>query len=577
MKKNSARAKHQLPTAILLALLLGACASYDARYTPASVAAPPSLAIAACAPERELTEKPSQAGDNTNPARVISLHDAVKMAFARNRSLAAQSFAPEIAETAIAEARAAFDPTISTTASYREQNRPGSTEGGTVDSTRKSGAASSNEYVAAFETASALVSETATLIEALSDSTPITTTEDTGVEMRVSEFLPTGTELFISGTYARSASSALEDTGYSGAWTVGVTQSLLRGFGTDVNLVALRQARNNAAISTEQFRAQVLDLVERVERGYWNLALAQETVGIRQASLELAEEQLKLNERLIAVGKLAGSASVSAKAEVARARANLVDAQADLEDEAILLWNLLNPSGQPPDAGPFEAMALPPVSLPGWDVDASIALAMRCRPELAQARLDIANSDLNVVQAKNGLLPKLDLYATYGTSSDGTSASAWNDALGDTTYDAFEVGATFSYTLGNRAGKARHKRALLQQDQAEAVLHSLEQSLEAEVRRAVVEVVRQQERMAASKQEVLQREEELRIERDQFRLGRSTNLDVLQVQRDLIQAKVDAASAHVGLLQALSGLYAAEGTLLTRRGIVIENPKEMES
>ncbi len=62
MKKDTAAAKNRLPTAILLALLLGTCASYDARYTPASVAAPPSLAIAACAPARELTEKPSHAG-----------------------------------------------------------------------------------------------------------------------------------------------------------------------------------------------------------------------------------------------------------------------------------------------------------------------------------------------------------------------------------------------------------------------------------------------------------------------------------------------------------------------------------
>jgi outer membrane protein TolC len=44
-------------------------------------------------------------------------------------------------------------------------------------------------------------------------------------------------------------------------------------------------------------------------------------------------------------------------------------------------------------------------------------------------------------------------------------------------------------------------------------------------------------------------------------------LDVLQVQRDYIQSQVDDATARVRYIEALTELYAAEGTLLERRGI----------
>jgi len=67
------------------------------------------------------------------------------------------------------------------------------------------------------------------------------------------------------------------------------------------------------------------------------------------------------------------------------------------------------------------------------------------------------------------------------------------------------------------------------------------------------------------------------VETEQFRLGRSTNLNVMQVRRDFIQAKVDEAAARVHYLQAVTALYAREGTLLTRRGVALELEEEYES
>jgi outer membrane protein TolC len=69
---------------------------------------------------------------------------------------------------------------------------------------------------------------------------------------------------------------------------------------------------------------------------------------------------------------------------------------------------------------------------------------------------------------------------------------------------------------------------------------------------------------------VLSRRESVRVIEGRHEVGKATNLDVLQVQRDLIQSQVDDATARVRYIEALTDLYAAEGTLLERRGIALD-------
>jgi outer membrane protein TolC len=507
-------------------------------------------------------------------AEPLTLEAALEQALARNRNLAVQVYGPEISAQGIDEARAAFDPNLSVTASYAEQNTPRVVSPVTTGSAASGIAPSASTLQQAVDTARFFLSESATIAAAVAgDSLETTTTRSTAATARLGQTLPTGAEIYVTGTYGRDQSSIADDA-FQGTWNIGLSQPLLRGAGTPVNLVALRQARNDAAMGGLALRDFVLSLVAQVDAAYWDLALAQETYDIQVFSLDLAREQLGLNQALITVGKLAGSAIVSAEAELAAQQAALVDAEAALRTRTLTLWQLLNPEDTAPENLRYTPITIPEPDLPALDGSTSVRLAEAFRPDIAQARLDVANAELAVVQTRNGLLPQLDAFVSYGTLSRGSQAGSWNTYLDDTTFDQFEVGVTFSMTLGNRAERARHRRATYQEDQARAAVTNLEQLVEAEVRQGVVEVIRQHENIGASEQEVLAREEELRIERDQFRLGRSTNLDVLQVQRQFIEAKVRLATARVGYLQALTALHRSEGTLLTRRAIVVPETQE---
>jgi len=62
-------------------------------------------------------------------------------------------------------------------------------------------------------------------------------------------------------------------------------------------------------------------------------------------------------------------------------------------------------------------------------------------------------------------------------------------------------------------------------------------------------------------------EEKLRIETEKFRVGRSTNLFVAQVQRDFLASRIGEVKTVVNYLKAIVDFYRLEGSLLERRGI----------
>ena len=531
------------------------------------------------------TTKTTDAAPNPAPSAEpinITLAEAIQTALTRNRGLAAQAYSPEIARKAIDEARATFDPALTAGLDYRNQSTPGTVSsdatGFSTGTTSVGQNGSTDTYTQVLTVFQTLLKESQQIEQVLEQGNSAVNHANTLTsDVKLSQPLPTGTQVYISSGYGRSASSALAGSEYSGDWSVGITQALLRGFGSDVNLVSLRTARNNAAISDQALRDFTLQMVAQVETAYWDLALAQETLRIQQFALDLAQKQLDLNDAKIAVGALPKSARFSAESEVASKKAALVDAQAGLLTRSISLWQLLNPDKQTPESLQFLPISLPEVGDPLPTPQECTALADLFRPDLAQARLDLANGELAVIQTKNGLLPQLDAFASYGASSSGSTPGAWSSHLGDMTYDQFQAGLSFTMTLGNRAEKARHQRARLQKSQAEAVIRNLQQAIEAELRKAIVEVSREAEQVAASGREVRTREEELAVETEQFRLGRSTNLNVLQVQQRLVQAKLQEAAARVGRLQSFTSLYQKEGTLLTRRGIVLDKDRELSS
>jgi len=458
----------------------------------------------------------------------VSIQDSILKALENNPTVTIQRVKSQITSNAVEEQRAQFDPQVS---------------------------ASANRSKAKTE------AQLGTRPEPLQ-----LTTERSRISLGISETLPTGTTLSINSNMTGSVSSLYTDQA-SGNLEVSLTQSLLQGFGTGANLASLRKAKIDVDISQAELKAVAENLVSRVEKAYWSLYLAGEKISIQKESLALAERQLNESMERVAVGKLAEIELAAVNAEEASRREALIDAQGAYEKARLQFLYLLNPQGQ--DMWSMLPVTMDKPFVPEDAMDAVTVheqLGLKYRSDLQQARLSMEKGELEVQQTKNGLLPRLDFFLTYGKSS---YAESFNDATPDpgSPYSSLSSGLTLTIPIFNRKAKARYNNSLKSMEQMELSLKNMEKLVELDVRSAYIEAVRSRHMIEATMVTRELQQKNMDAELEKFRVGKSTNFLVLQAQRNFTAAKLDESGAMVGYLNALINLYQMQGTLLERRGI----------
>ena len=465
----------------------------------------------------------------------ITVQAAILLALENNRALKVEKYNPELKRAAEEEARSEFDP-IMTGGYSRLRER-------TDHDLRPSGTGVENEI---------------------------------NSELGISQYLPTGTEIGIGISNQQTWSDLYSDDLYESRLGLSVTQALLKGASLGYNLAGLRQARLDTNISLYELRGFAEALVAQVEETYWEYALAQRQIEIFLESLKLAQQQKDEAQEMIKIGYLAESELAAAQAEIALQREGLINARSNLDKTRLQLLRLMNP----PDAGWWQREvvllhepAIPNVTLD--EVDSHVEIAMKMRPDLNQARLQIIQGDLQIVKTKNGLLPKMDFFIDLGKTG---YADSFNRSLRDMDGDSYDIGAGLSLQFPpvNRQARAQYHASLINRSQAEESLKNLDQLVQVDVRSAYIEVNRAKEQIAATAATMALQEEKARIEREKFRVGKSTSLLVAQAQRDLLSSRIAEIRATINYLTALIELYRLEGSLLERRGIMAPGSKPAE-
>ncbi len=132
------------------------------------------------------------------------------------------------------------------------------------------------------------------------------------------------------------------------------------------------------------------------------------------------------------------------------------------------------------------------------------------------------------------------------------------------------MGLNLEYALGHRNERAAHEISKLSLRQVKEALRNLEDLAQVDVRTAYLEIQRTAEQIEATKAMRKHREEALRSETEKFRVGKSTGILVAQAQRDLVASRIAESEAVIAHVKARLNLYLQEGSLLERRGIVLE-------
>ena len=377
------------------------------------------------------------------------------------------------------------------------------------------------------------------------------------------------------------------DPEFRSALILDITQPLLKDFGISINTSDLKVAKNQHKQAELMYTAKLNDLVRAIEKTYYELARAIQSLQFRIESRELALTLLQGNQKKFDSGVVPISEVQSAETIVASRDEQILYALQQAEVISDQLKDLLNIRNDDPLYDKLirtEAINRSNESFP--DLEMAVANALKNRPELAQMQLEIENKDIKLLYYKNQKLPRVDLVGTLGVNGlsgesrapaayplltdpsvyDGEYGDSWS-SMTDADGYSWKVGLNFMYPLGNRYAKALFRMTEEGRKQAVYRYKRIEGRFETDVKSAMINVERSLERV-----EVADRFESLAavsLEQEMKKLGEglSDTFRIVNYQASLIEAKVRKATAMADFNKGLSDLYYSMGTLLDQHNM----------
>ena len=361
----------------------------------------------------------------------------------------------------------------------------------------------------------------------------------------------------------------------------GYVQPLLRNFSIDATRQQLLVGEKEQQIVDLQLQQQILQTSRSVRSSYFDLVGAIGQLELARKSLELANEQLKNNQRRVEVGTMAAIDILEAQAEVAQREEALIINEAQIQSiEDSLRTLILNPSQ--PDYWtarivPTEQPALTPSAV---DIDAAIRNALENRTDLLQVRRQLEQTGITLKYVKNQKLPAIDVTTSYnviglgGTQSVfdysagvipapiiGSSQRSFSDALRDVfgnNFKTWSVRVDFSYPIGTSGADAGLAQARVQQQQQVTNLRSLELQVTAAVRDAGRQVDTSLKRVDATRKAREFAERRYEAEQKRMNVGLSTTFQLFQAQRDLSSQQFAELNAIIAYNRALVNFQAVQ-------------------
>jgi outer membrane protein len=392
---------------------------------------------------------------------------------------------------------------------------------------------------------------------------------------------------------------------YNSGLSLQGNQPLLQGFGLAYNTRNIRVAKNNLRLNDYQFELQLDNTLNTVISTYWNLVSAYLAVNVAQQSLALSQKLLDDNTKQLEIGTMAPLDVLQAKQQVSTSQTNLITAQTAVEQLEVTLKNLLSRNGLANTTiaavhiVPTDRITVPDVE-PIQPVQDVVASALQHRPELAQQRLQVDNSKINLTGTRNSMLPQLSVVGNLSNPGAGgifnpnpqldpltgkivTRTEPNPDLIGgygNILRQVFGV-PTVNYTIGfqltvplrNRAAQEAYIQQDLQLRQSELNLQKESNQILSDVQNALIAVKNARARYTSAKDASDVAQQVSDAEQKKYELGASTSYAVVQHQTDLANARQAEVAAISAYAQAKLQLDQAQGTILENNNVTIDEVK----
>jgi outer membrane protein len=359
------------------------------------------------------------------------------------------------------------------------------------------------------------------------------------------------------------------------------TQPLLANFKIDNIRNNILQSVKQEEVADLQLRQQITQTSRIVRNAYYDLVGAISNLNIAKESRDLALTQLKNNRTKVEVGTLPPIDILESEAEVSRTEEGVIVQEGRIQSlEDRLRTLVLNPSQPDFWTVRIEPTEQPTVTPRTIDVDAAVANALANRTDLARARKDLESTDLTIAFVKNQKLPALDVITNYNlvgnagtinqfdndspqnpppiiSSTQRSFFSALHDVLAND-FRTWSVAVQMSYPIGTSQADAALASQRLQKQQQTTGLRELEMQIAQSVRDAGRQVTISMRRVEATVRAREFAQRRLEGEEKRMTVGLSSTFQLFQAQRDLSTAKNQELQAILDYNRALINFDAVQ-------------------
>jgi outer membrane protein TolC len=517
--------------------------------------------------------------------REVSLAEVISMVLANDKDIDSSRLVREEAVFNVLGARGVYDPKIGVTGHHLKQVSPASS-----------------------------------ILSGSADGK--LTSEEWNIDPFVSGALSTGATYKLDFSSSRQLSDSTFLTlnpQYPASLNLNFTQPLLRGLRYDDNRHRIQVAKKNQALSTEQFRQKVIDVITQACGAYWDLDFAVREYQAQIDAVRLAGQQKDSNTRQMQQGVLAPIDVVAAETQVATFEQQFYQAQDALTRAENVLKQLM--AGGHTDM--LWSTALVPVTKVNTEyrsasLEEEIVSALKTRPEVAQARISSEVNQLDTKFYKDQTKPQLDLVAQVSSaglagrlvqsgpnpitasfeplidrlnllsanaglppfvlSSGGNTvppllSGGYGQALSNLTsgvYPTVQVGIQMSLPIRNRTANANVSVAAAEGKRLKNQQDLVELAIVSDVRNTAQALETTEARFRAASRARDSAEEQYQSEQRQFKAGTSTLFLVLQRQTDMIAARSRELRAQADVGRAIADLERATGATLEKQEIELK-------
>jgi outer membrane protein TolC len=366
-----------------------------------------------------------------------------------------------------------------------------------------------------------------------------------------------------------------------------ITQPLMRGFGLAVNRRFIRISKNEQKIANLLVQQQLIATVYGVVRLYTDLVALYEDVKVKEETLASAEKLYTDTKAEVDEGTQAPVELTRANAQVSSIRQDLINSRGLLEEQEAVVKNIITRrTDNDPEILNARIIPTDTIDVPGTEETRSlqelVSLAFSNRPDLAQAGVQVDNTQISLEGSRNELRPQIDL---VGTAQNNALAAQLNplvppidspllggygnalEQLATRKYPSYGVGLNINLPLRNRIAQADVTRDEILLRQSQILQQQLRKQAQLEVEDAVIAMRRARSSYDAAVQTETLQQESLDAEQAKFDVGASTSFFIIQYQSFLAQAKSTVVVAKSAYLKARAALERATGTILADNNV----------